>query len=353
MGDPMRRSLLFLVIGLAAVTVAGCGGESVTVPPVAGDSDPGVLEAYDLLRSAGFRVEITRDFGISTPEYYRVVQEWPSGGSQARPGSVVELTIAAGPQGSGWVPPPSSWDREKPLPSLVGMRVSEAVAWLRRNELGRILDLPALPATNRRNLLDAYVVTKQEPGAGHQAPPSYSVYLKGRLTDGALQEWRGPTVRVPHVAGDNLFDAYPRLHERGLRVSTDRRLSRGDAQEIIVRGLRPAPGASVRRGTNVLLQLRPRAFVHRCVWGPSRRLRMRNLVGGSLGAAVRWARANHVSWELRDAPPLPHTSGVDLLNAYIVTAQTPRGRTMLPRIVHDGFGTHGCPIQLTARLGAR
>ena len=349
----MRRSLLVLALSLGAVTVGGCGSGSVTVPPVAGDSDPGVQEAYELLRSAGFRVEITRDFGISTPEYYRVVQQWPSGGSQAPRGSVVELRINPGPQSSGWVPPPSSWDREKPLPLLVGMRVSEAVAWLKRNELGWALDLPALPATNRRDFLDAYVVTKQEPGGGHQAPPSYSVYLKGRLTDGALQEWRGQTVRVPHVAGDNLFEAYPRLQTRGLRVSTDRRLSRGDAQEFIVRGQRPAAGATVQRGTNVLLQLRPHAFVHRCVWEPSRRLRMRNLVGGSLGAAVRWARANHVSWELRDAPPLPPTNGADLLNAYVVTAQIPRAWTMLPRITHDRFGIHGCPIQLSARLRAR
>ncbi|HET7855062.1 MAG TPA: PASTA domain-containing protein, partial [Gaiellaceae bacterium] len=276
---------------------------------------------------------------------------WPRGGTHANRGSTVELTVreALRPGGSGVGLPTREWNRERPLPSLVGMRVGDATDWLERHDLGWEAHLPALPATNRRKLLDTYIVTAQRPGAGHQVGISYSVQLDARVTDGVLATWKEPRVRVPHVAGEDLFAAYERLRARGLRVETDSRLAKGLYQSPWVGGQRPQAGRTVRRGAIVTLRLARQRFVHGL--GPPfepRRVNMRDLVGKSLGAAAKWAAANNLYWELLDAPALPPTSRPDLFDSYVVSAQRPRAGTQLTR--HEFGNPVAQPVQLRADL---
>jgi beta-lactam-binding protein with PASTA domain len=358
-------SLAFLVA--LALVAAGCadgGSERLVVPEVTGDQAgyQRVLGAYDLLRQAGFVVEITRDFRLSSEwPLGQVAQQWPRGGVHARRGSTVELTVSEGRQwfaGSGvGLPPIRDWNRERPLPSLVGMRVSEAADWLERHELGWDARLPALPATNRRKLLDTYIVTAQSPGAGHQVGINYTVQLDARVTDGVLAAWKEPRVRVPYVAGEDLFGAYKRLQARGLRVETDSRLTMSSYQSAgVVAGQQPPAGGTVPRRTIVTLRLARERLVVDRLTSPyeSGHVRMRELVGKSLGAAAKWLAANNLYWELLDAPALPPTSRPDLLDAYVVSAQRPRPGTRLPQLTQSKFGkpavAGALPIQLRAEL---
>jgi beta-lactam-binding protein with PASTA domain len=233
------------------------------------------------------------------------------------------------------------------------MRVSEATDWLERHELGWVAHLPPLPATNRRTLLDTYIVTAQSPGAGHQVGISYSVRLDARVTDGVLAAWKEPKVRVPYVAGDDLFAAYERLRARGLRVETDRRLAMGRYQSALVVGQRPPAGGTVPRGATVTLRLAREPFVQRLAPFHSRRVRMRDLVGTSLGAAAKWLAANNLYWRLLDAPALPPTNRPDLLDSYVVSAQRPRAGTTVPEMTRDEFGDPAArPILLRGELRA-
>lgn len=242
------------------------------------------------------------------------------------------------------------WNREKLLPPLVGMRVSEAVDWLGRHDLDWNIDLPPLPATDRRDLLDAYVVKAQSPESGHQVGISYAVYLKAAVTDGLMAQWGDPTVTIPYVTGGiGLPRAYERLHARGLRVATNRHLSIGPYIDVI--GQEPEAGMEVRRGTTVTLELDPKVY-KRTVCCDQRRLKMPNVVGRNLGSVEEWLRRRGLYWELIDAPALPPSNAPRLLDPFVVTSQEPRPGTIIPEPI-SGSPDDIAPIRLKARLRAR
>lgn len=361
----MRRFALIAALLASALASGGCGANTLTVPSATDDprGRPSIFEAYDLLRDAGFNVEIANTVRVGSESgpipcdcETGVVQQWPAPGTSADQGSTVEIAaVQKSPHlggsrvgfGEG-----STYDREVPLPDLTGVRLGDAIAWLSRHDLGWSAELPRLPSSNRKNLLDAYVVTAQHPGAGHQVGVDYRVEFDLAPTPGLLAEWAGPTVAVPHVLGMDPFNAYDRLRDRGLRVATDGRLSLRRFWVVPVTTQSVQPGRKARRGSTVTLGLDTASFRS---FPPGFRIgsvglprRMPNLIGQRLSEVVQWAERRDLWWEL-DAPALPPSALPDLLDAYVVSAQRPRAGTR-PTFLTEGAGNANSPIKLRASV---
>jgi hypothetical protein len=166
--DARTRILLGLaIVSLAAlasgVTYASWGHhpKTVLVPSLADSSS--VPETFDRLRERGFRVAIpgTTRFYATTAPY--VVLQRPRAGTRLPWGSVVRLKVVMGPVGSPSGPKDLPTYR---VPSFVGKRLSDAIAWTHGKTLWWQSFLPPLAPSSARHLFDAYAVTAQHPRAG-------------------------------------------------------------------------------------------------------------------------------------------------------------------------------------------
>jgi beta-lactam-binding protein with PASTA domain len=344
---------------LAAVAVAllasGCGGEGTAVVPDVGGPDGGlpVYEAYEFLHKAGFRVEIES----ALYPWDHIGWQWPPAGTRAAKGSTIQIDVWYGRNlaGNNKAKMDSTYDRDVPLPNLIGRRLSSASEWVERHDLDWSTEFPPLPSTASKDLLDAYVVTGQHPGPGHRLGIVYTVNLDVAVADEIMDEWRASTVRVPAVRILDLLYGYEWLRRRGLRVKTDQRLSFGAQQDLRVIGEEPAPGTRVMRGSTVTVRLERRPYKAGYTFMRPRFRRMPNLVGRSLGSIDDWADRRNVRWELVDAPALPPTNLPDLLDAYVVVRQWPEPGAKVPQLLpdEDGFGETYSPVRLRAELKAR
>ena len=335
---------------LVALTLlaVGCGDETRAIPTVTGE-DSDVYEAYERLSAAEFKVEITDDFrtGPSCQCENALIEQWPPAGTRAKSGSTVELTVGGpGPVRSDGVRAAPPY-RQLDLPNFVGLRLDSVDGWLAAHDMGWSADLPPLPATKGKDLLDAYVVSAQEPKGGDYVESGDSVDLDAVPTK--ANQWREKTVVVPHVNGNrSLVTAYDRLHARGLAVATDRPLSHGPYIRVV--GQRPSAGTEVERGTTVTLMLDPK-FDTRRVCCDSRSLPMPNFVGRNLGDVSEWLFKRGLYWKLVDTPALPPTNRPHMLDPYVVTGQEPPVGTRIPESIPRGSGDLQ-PIELRAKLVA-
>ncbi len=124
-------------------------------------------------------------------------------------------------------------------------------------------------------------------------------------------------------ANTPLEDAYATLHNAGFRVAVRDPFS-GPLEADSFNGL-TALRVLPRRGDAVTIvaswqwpAASPVGFVH-----PAR-VRVPNLVGRSAQAAIAWADAQGVTWEIRRVPDLPPSNAPQLYLAYRVVAQSPR-----------------------------
>jgi beta-lactam-binding protein with PASTA domain len=346
---------LGLVVLVAAITslAAGCGDETLTVPKLTGE-DSDVFHTYERLSDAGFSVEITDGFvtGPSCSCENPVAEQWPPAGTRVERGSAVEITVGGPGPPASRVGPRLPYDRNLRLPKLVGLRLDSADRWLSRHNIGWSAELSRLPATRGDDLLESYIVTAQKPGPGSHVRTSLPfVSLEAGPSRELLAKWQGSTVVVPHVSGGrDLPSAYDRLHARGLRVATNRRLSHGPYIPVLAQ--EPKAGTTVARGTTVRLVLDPKVE-KRTVCCDGRSLAMPNLVGRNLGDVAEWLDRHWLYWELVDAPALPPANSQNLFDPYVVTSQKPAAGTTIPEPIPRGSGSELKPIKLRAKLATR
>jgi serine/threonine-protein kinase len=124
------------------------------VPSVVGKSEQDATQA---LSQAGFNVgKITTD-STSTEPAGTVLQQSPGGGSQAKPGTSVNLTVSGG---------------AVKVPSVVGESVTDAISSLSQAGLTYTIVTITQPG------VPPGVVVSQTPGAGSAVPPQTQVTLK-------------------------------------------------------------------------------------------------------------------------------------------------------------------------------
>jgi serine/threonine-protein kinase len=124
------------------------------VPNVVGKSEQDATQA---LSQAGFNVgTITRD-STSTEPADTVLRQSPGGGSQAKPGTSVDLTVSGG---------------AVKVPSVVGESVTDATSTLSQAGLTYTIVTVTQPG------VPPGVVLSQTPGAGSTVPPQTQVTLK-------------------------------------------------------------------------------------------------------------------------------------------------------------------------------
>jgi serine/threonine-protein kinase len=124
------------------------------VPNVVGKSEQ---DAEQALSQAGFNVgKITTD-STSTEPAGTVLRQSPGGGSQAKPGTSIDLTVSGG---------------AVHVPSVVGESVTDATSTLSQAGLTYTIVTVTQPG------VPPGVVLSQSPGAGSTVPPQTQVTLK-------------------------------------------------------------------------------------------------------------------------------------------------------------------------------
>lgn len=155
------------------------------------------------------------------------------------------------------------------------------------------------------------------------------------------------TVAVPGVRSANPFFAYERLRAAGLRVSIPAGLDVHSLRGANVQSQSPPPGARVRRGSTVVLTLRPGLIGSPTGQTPMPRAVAPDFTGQSAAEAVRWATAEQLYWHVRLAP-LADGNADTLLDNYTVIQQQPRAGVRLELGKRVGRGFRPTPITVTA-----
>jgi serine/threonine-protein kinase len=163
------------------------------VPNVVGKSEQ---DAEQALSEAGFNVgKITTDSGSTEPAG-TVLHQSPGGGSQAKPGTSVSLTVSGG---------------AVKVPSVVGESVTDAISSLSQAGLTYTI------VTVTQAGVPPGVVVSQTPGAGSAVPPQTQVTLKVSGTETASPsptpssptETPSPSPSTPDGQGNSTPPASP------------------------------------------------------------------------------------------------------------------------------------------------
>jgi hypothetical protein len=152
---------LAVVMGIALRDLSRTGHPDTVVVP--GIRSANLLFAFDQLRGSGLRVAIPSTIPFRETSSPMVKGQSPPGGTRVDWGSVVTLSVWGGFNGS------PSGPEELPVyrvPDFGGRPLTDAVAWTEGKTVYWASDLPPLPPSSAKHLLDAYVVTSQHPGAG-------------------------------------------------------------------------------------------------------------------------------------------------------------------------------------------
>lgn len=160
---------LMRVVGAAAalLLLAGCTSDARDKQgsglPSSGQSNLGVLYAYDLLHGFGLRVALSQPTEITSLYQPQAKVDAQAAAKMPR-GSAVTLTPEPGPLGS---PALMRSDPHYRVPDFRGRRLSAATNWADRHHMfWAIPRLPALPASSAKHLFDAYRVVEQQPKPG-------------------------------------------------------------------------------------------------------------------------------------------------------------------------------------------
>jgi serine/threonine-protein kinase len=179
-------AILVAGLGLAAVLLLP-GTQKVTVPTVVG-ADQANAEAK--LRQDGFSIDATRK--TAEQPVGQVIGQDPTGGTKAKKGSRVTLTVSDGPQ-------------QVAVPSVVGLTVSSARGRLQK------AGLQASEREENSDTVAAGRVVSVSPSEGQKVDKGSSVTLV--VSSGK------PQAQVPNVVGRSYDEASSTLQAAGFKVT--------------------------------------------------------------------------------------------------------------------------------------
>jgi eukaryotic-like serine/threonine-protein kinase len=211
-------AVLVAALGLAAVLLLP-GTQKVGVPTVVG-ADQANAEAK--LRQEGFRVDTVQKTAEQPPG--QVIGQDPTGGTKAKKGSTVTLTVSAGPQ-------------QVSVPQVVGLTVSSARGRLQK---------AGLDASEREENSDTVAqgrVISVSPPEGQKVDKGSSVTLV--VSSGK------PQVEVPDVVGKSFDEAQSTLQAAGFKVT--RADKESDKSPGTVLSQNPKSGGRIDSGSTIAL----------------------------------------------------------------------------------------------------
>ena len=211
-------AVLVAAIGLAAVLLLP-GTQKVGVPTVVG-ADQANAEAK--LRQDGFRVDTVQK--TAEQPSGQVIGQDPSGGTKAKKGSTVTLTVSSGPQ-------------QVAVPQVVGLTVSSA-----RGRLSKA----GLQASEREENSDTVAqgrVISVSPPEGQKVDKGSSVTLV--VSSGK------PQVEVPDVVGKSFDEAQSNLQAAGFKVTRTDKESDKDPGTVLSQN--PNGGGRIDSGSTIAL----------------------------------------------------------------------------------------------------
>jgi eukaryotic-like serine/threonine-protein kinase len=211
-------AVLVAALGLAAVLLLP-GTQKVGVPTVVG-ADQANAEAK--LRQEGFRVDTVQKTAEQPPG--QVIGQDPTGGTKAKKGSTVTLTVSAGPQ-------------QVSVPQVVGLTVSSARGRLQK---------AGLDASEREENSDTVAqgrVISVSPPEGQKVDKGSSVTLV--VSSGK------PQVEVPDVVGKSFDEAQSTLQAAGFKAT--RADKESDKSPGTVLSQNPKSGGRIDSGSTIAL----------------------------------------------------------------------------------------------------
>jgi eukaryotic-like serine/threonine-protein kinase len=211
-------AVLVAGLGLAAVLLLP-GTQKVGVPTVVG-ADQANAEAK--LRQDGFRVDTVQK--TAEQPAGQVIGQDPTGGTKAKKGSTVTLTVSAGPQ-------------QVAVPQVVGLTVSSARGRLKK---------AGLEASEREENSDTVAkgrVISVSPPEGQKVDKGSSVTLV--VSSGKAQ------AQVPNVVGKSFDEAQSTLQAAGFKVTrTDKESSKAPGTVL---DQNPKAGVQIDNGSTIAL----------------------------------------------------------------------------------------------------
>jgi serine/threonine-protein kinase len=211
-------AVLVAGLGLAAVLLLP-GTQKVNVPTVVG-ADQANAEAK--LRQDGFRLDTVQK--TAEQPAGQVIGQDPTGGTKAKKGSTVTLTVSAGPQ-------------QVAVPQVVGLTVSSA-----RGRLQKV----GLQASEREENSDTVAegrVISVSPNEGQKVDKGSSVTLV--VSSGK------PQVQVPDVVGKSFDEAQSTLQAAGFKVTRVDKESDKDPGTVLSQN--PRSGGRIDAGSTIAL----------------------------------------------------------------------------------------------------
>jgi eukaryotic-like serine/threonine-protein kinase len=211
-------AVLVAALGLAAVLLLP-GTQKVGVPTVVGVDQ---ANAKAKLRQEGFRVDTVQKTAEQPPG--QVIGQDPTGGTKAKKGSTVTLTVSAGPQ-------------QVSVPQVVGLTVSSARGRLQK---------AGLDASEREENSDTVAqgrVISVSPPEGQKVDKGSSVTLV--VSSGK------PQVEVPDVVGKSFDEAQSTLQAAGFKVT--RADKESDKSPGTVLSQNPKSGGRIDSGSTIAL----------------------------------------------------------------------------------------------------
>ncbi|MBV8429910.1 MAG: Stk1 family PASTA domain-containing Ser/Thr kinase, partial [Solirubrobacterales bacterium] len=216
---PWVALLLALLLAGAAAAFLLTRETKVVVPPVVGEQ---LNNARTVLQNKGFAVDVLTVSDVQPSQ--TVIGENPVGGTKAKQGSVVTLTVSSGPGSVN-------------VPSVLGDTVAQARQLL--SQAGLKVG-PIRHETSSTTAAGAVVDTS--PTAGVSVPVGSAVTLF--VSSGV------PKVTVPDVTGESEAQAKSDLHAAGFEVtSTTQTTSSGTPGNVITQS--PAGNTQAPAGTTV------------------------------------------------------------------------------------------------------
>jgi beta-lactam-binding protein with PASTA domain len=211
-------AVLVAALGLAAVLLLP-GTQKVGVPTVVG-ADQANAEAK--LRQDGFRVDTVQK--TAEQPAGQVIGQDPTGGTKAKKGSTVTLTVSAGPQ-------------QVAVPQVVGLTLSSA-----RGRLSKA----GLQASEREENSD----TVAEGRVISVSPPEGQKVDKGSSVTLVVSSGK-PQVEVPDVVGKSFDEAQSNLQAAGFKVTRTDKESDKDPGTVLSQN--PKSGGRIDAGSTIAL----------------------------------------------------------------------------------------------------
>ena len=211
-------AVLVAGLGLAAVLLLP-GTQKVAVPTVVG-ADQANAEAK--LRQDGFRVDTVQK--TAEQPAGQVIGQDPTGGTKAKKGSTVTLTVSSGPQ-------------QVAVPQVVGLTVSSARGRLQK------AGLQASEREENSDTVAAGRVISVSPPEGQKVDKGSSVTLV--VSSGK------PQVQVPDVVGKSFDEAQSTLQAAGFKVTRVDKESDKAAGTVLAQN--PKSGARIDAGSTIAL----------------------------------------------------------------------------------------------------